>query len=278
MKEIYTALITPFQEDGHIDYPALTKMLDDFIKIGNDHFVVCGTTGEVSMLSFHEKIQLIRFICYHYPTAKLIIGISAIGTKEILKQMKALEGIEGIDTFMVIVPYYVKPTQEGLYQHFSMIANSTKKNIVIYNIPSRTSCNLEVDTLLRLIEQHGNIIGIKQASSLQGLQKVKQLFPFFKIYVGNDDQLLECLNEDFDGIVSVASHFVFPLMQDIIETKDIKKDKKLKEISKLIFAETSPGPIKYILYKLGYCNNVLRLPLVPIKKELETKLNELIEK
>lgn len=278
MKDIYTALITPFNEDNYIDYPALCAILDDLIKQGNNHFVVCGTTGEVSMLTFHEKIQLIRFIRYHYPKIQLIVGISAIGTKEVIRQIKALESIEGISTFMVIVPYYVKPTQEGLYQHFHHIALSTNKNLIIYNIPGRTSCNLEVDTLLQLIKNHSNIKGMKQAGTLDKLVTVKQRFPDFKIYVGNDDQLLEALQLGFDGIVSVASHFVYPLMKDIIDTLDEDKDLQLKKIAKLIFKETSPAPIKYIMHQLGYCQNKLRLPLVPIESSLEKELNQLLEK
>lgn len=278
MKEIYTALITPFDEDGSIDYKALSKLIDKLISEGNDSFVVCGTTGEVSTLRLHEKKQLIRYIRYHYPDVNLIIGLSSNSTNEIIKQINELGNINSLESFMVVVPYYNRPSQEGLFKHYDVIASSTSKNIIIYNVPSRTACNIETNTILKLLEKHKNIIGLKQAGSLDDVLTLKENYPFFKVYVGNDNLLKEALQKDVDGIISVVSHLDYKLIKDICDSENDFKDDYLKLLSKYIFIESSPAPLKYILFKLGYINNKLRLPLVNITKEHEKILDSIVEK
>lgn len=277
-KEIYTALITPFEEDGAIDYGGLSNIIDKLVKEGNTKFVICGTTGEVSTLRLHEKKQLIRYIRYHYPEVDLIVGLSSNSTSEIIRQINELENISDLDTFMVVVPYYNRPNQEGLFKHFDIIASSTSKNIVIYNIPSRCSCEIDNKTIIRLLEKHKNIIGLKQAGDLSTLYQIKEKFPFFKVYIGNDNQLKEGLEYGADGIISVVSHLDYPLIKEIVETRAPFKDAYLKIITKYMFIEPSPAPIKYILYKLGFIQNKLRLPLVPVSKTLEKQLDSIVEK
>lgn len=278
MKDIYTALITPFEEDGAIDYRGLSKVIEKLIEEGNTKFVICGTTGEVSTLRLHEKKQLIRYIRYHYPDIDLIVGLSSNSTNEIIRQIKELGNISQLDTFMVVVPYYNRPNQEGLYKHFDVIASATDKNIIIYNIPSRTACNIENKTIIELLEKHKNIVGLKQAGDLSTIYQIKEKIPFFKVYIGNDNMLKEGLEYGADGIISVVSHIDYPLIKDIVETRDPFKDAYLKILTKYAFKEPSPAPIKYILAKLGYIHNKLRLPLVPVSKSLEKQLDSIVEK
>lgn len=278
MKEIYTALITPFDEEGAIDYDSLKKLIDHLLKQGNNRFVLCGTTGEVSTLRLHEKKQLIRYVRYHYPDIHLIIGVSSNSTNEVIRQIQELGNIQNLNTFMIVTPYYNKPSQEGLFQHYSKIANTTDKNIIIYNVPSRTASSIEDATIGRLITRHKNITGLKQAGDIDGIKSLKENFPFFKIYIGNDHVLKEALEQGADGIISVVSHLDYPLIENICQSEDHFQDSYLKMLSKYIFQEPSPAPTKYILSKMGLVQNKLRLPLVPASSSLEKQLDSIIEK
>lgn len=278
MKEIYTALITPFNEEGAIDYESLKKLMNHLIQQGNDHFVLCGTTGEASTLRLHEKKQLIRYVRYHYPDIHLIVGISSNSTNDIIRTMQELNTFHNLTTFMVVTPYYNKPSQEGLFQHYHKIAASTDKDIIIYNVPSRTGCDIHDDTICRLISKHKNIIGLKQAGDISGIASLKEQYPDFKVYVGNDNLLKEALDSNADGIISVASHIDYPLIEKICETSDSFLDDYLKILTSYIFKEPSPAPIKYILSKKGLIQNKLRLPLTPVSPKMEKQLDSIVNK
>jgi len=278
MKEIYTALITPFDEEGAIDYESLKKLINHLIQQGNDHFVLCGTTGEASTLRLHEKKQLIRYVRFHYPDIHLIIGISSNSTNDSIRMMQELSTIHNLSTFMMVTPYYNKPSQEGLFQHYSKIADNTDKDIIIYNVPSRTACEIHDDTIRRLITKHKNIIGLKQAGDISGISSLKAQYPDFKIYVGNDHMLKEALEAGADGIISVASHLDYPLIENICNTRDPFLDDYLKIVTSYLFKEPSPAPIKYILSKKGLIQNKLRLPLIPVSPKLEVQLDCIIKK
>jgi 4-hydroxy-tetrahydrodipicolinate synthase len=278
MKEVYTALITPFNEEGAIDYEGVKKLIDYLLQLGNDHFLLCGTTGEASTLRFHEKKQYIRYVRYHYPKVHLLVGISSNSTNEVIKEIEELSNIQNLDTFMVVTPYYVKPSQVGLYQHYSKIATTTNKNILIYNVPNRTACEITNDTISHLIKKHKNIVGLKQAGNISGVKELKEKYPTFKIYVGNDHLLKEALEQDVDGIISVVSHVDYLLIERICQTKNAFDDAYLKLLTTFLFFEPSPAPTKYVLSKLGLIQNKLRLPLVPISSDLEETLDAMIEK
>lgn len=273
IKEIYTALITPFNEKKEIDFNGLYNLIKSLMKQGNTNFVLCGTTGEVSTLSMKEKKQLIQFVLYHFDKANFIIGISGNHTDNVISQIKELEDSIKDCPIMVVVPYYVKPSQQGLYCHFSKIAKCTKNQLILYNVPSRCSCNLEDETIIKLVKNHSNIIGLKQAGDYKTIKALKDKLPFFKVYSGNDDLLLEGLSQDVDGIISVCSHVAYPLIEEIMLSKDIQLDDKLKQLSSLVFKEASPGPIKYMLTQKGLINNILRLPLVSISVDLEKEID-----
>ena len=278
MKEIFTALITPFNTDLTIDYPALYRLMDDLIKKGNKSFLLCGTTGETSTLKLQERKELVEKILERYIDIRVIVGICSNSTIEVIKHIDMYKHDPRIYAFLVIVPYYIKPSQEGLYKHFDLIAASTNKKIMIYNIPSRCGVNIEAETVIRLANKHKNIIGMKQCGDLEMIKTLKESLSQFKVYIGDDHLLLEGLKKRADGIISVASHLDYPLIEKICHDENVFDDRYLKLISEYIFIESSPSPIKYILSQLGFIQNKLRSPLTPITEESEMKLLQLIEK
>ena len=278
MKEIFTALITPFNNDLSIDYPALYRLIDSLIEKGNKSFLLCGTTGETSTLKLEERKELVENILDRYADIRIIVGICSNSTIEVIKHIDMYKPDPRIYAFLVIVPYYIKPSQEGLYKHFDLIASSTHKKIMIYNIPSRCGVNMEADTIIRLAKKHKNIIGMKQCGDLNVITVLKDSLSQFKVYVGDDHLLLEGLKKRADGIISVVSHLDYPLIEKICHDENVFDDRYLKLISEYIFIDSSPSPIKYVLYKLGYIQNKLRSPLTPISEQSEIKLLPLIEK
>lgn len=278
MKEILTALITPFNQDQSIDYPGLYRIMDKLIDEGNKSFVLCGTTGETSTLKLDERRVLVENVLEKYPQIRIIVGICSNSTSQVIRHIQMYKDNPRIYAFLVIVPYYIKPSQEGIFKHFDLIASSTQKNIMIYNIPSRCGVGIEVPTVVRLANKHKNIIGMKQCGSLDDIHKIKDKLPQFKVYIGDDHLLLEGLKERADGIISVSSHLDYGLIEKICQNESIFDDRYLKLISEYIFIEPSPAPIKYILSELGYIQNILRLPLTSISEESQAKLTPLIEK
>lgn len=278
MKEIFTALVTPFNADQSIDYPGLYRIMDHLIDQGNKSFLLCGTTGETSTLKLEERRVLVEKILDKYPSIRVIVGICSNSTSQVIRHIEMYKDHPRIYAFLVIVPYYIKPNQNGIFKHFDLIASSTQKKIMIYNIPSRCGVAIEVNTVIRLANKHKNIIGMKQCGPLEEIHMIKDALPTFKVYVGDDHLLLEGLKERADGIISVSSHLDFPLIEEICKHENIFDDRYLKLISEYVFIEPSPAPIKYILNQLGYIQNILRSPLTPISEESEDKLAPLIEK
>lgn len=278
MKEIFTALVTPFHQDLSIDYDGLYRLMDKLIANGNTSFLLCGTTGETSTLKLSERKELVERVLEKYPQIHVIVGISSNSTLEVIQHIQLYQNNPRIDAYLIIVPYYIKPSQEGLYKHFDTIASATSSNIMIYNIPSRCGVDIDVSTVIRLANKHKNIIGMKQCGSLEDILLLKEALPKFKVYIGDDHLLLEGLKKRADGIISVTSHLDYPLIEEICQNENVFDDRYLKLISEYVFIEPSPAPIKYILSELGYIQNQLRLPLTTIKEESQAKLQPLIEK
>ncbi len=278
MKEIFTALITPFNQDQSIDYAGLYRIMDKLIDEGNKSFLLCGTTGETSTLKLDERKILVETILEKYPQIRVLVGICSNSTSQVIRHINMYKDNPRIYAYLVIVPYYIKPSQSGIYKHFDLIAASTKKNIMIYNIPSRCGVAIEVSTIIRLANKHKNIIGLKQCGPLEEIHQVKDALPQFKVYIGDDHLLLEALKQHADGIVSVTSHIEYPLIDDICQNENVFDARYLKLISEHVFIEPSPAPIKYILSQLGYIQNILRSPLTSIGEDSENKLAPLIEK
>lgn len=278
MKDIFTALITPFNKDLSIDYPALYRLIDSLMLKGNKSFLLCGTTGETSTLKLNERIELVNNILYKYKDIRIIVGICSNNTVEVIKHIDMYKDDSRIYAFLVIVPYYIKPSQRGIYKHFDLIASSTHKNIMIYNIPSRCGINIESDTVIALVNKHKNIIGMKQCGDLEMISTLKNKLKHFKIYSGDDHLLLESLKKHADGIISVVSHLDYLLIEKVCNEENEFYDKYLKLLSEYVFLESSPSTIKYILYRLGFIQNVLRSPLTVIGDKNKKVLEPLIEK
>ncbi len=282
MKEIYTALITPFDQYQNIDYPATEKLITQLENEGQDGLVVLGTTGESSCLTLSEKLHFIHFVLSKVQSMKVIVGVGSNCTQQVIDMILQLNDDERIDGYLVVAPYYNKPTQEGLYQHFMAIDRVSQKAIYLYNVPKRCGVSIQYETILRLIQDSQHIIGLKQASDdLEMIRKLKKQAPTFKIYSGEDGLLLEGLEAGIDGIISVLSHLYGPLIKSVCLKYEqgqmvVQEDQDLKRFQKLFFKEASPAPMKYALSKRSLCQNVLRLPLVSISHDLEKEIDEII--
>jgi 4-hydroxy-tetrahydrodipicolinate synthase len=269
LKGVYTAIVTPFKKDGSIDEEAFRKLIDRQIKAGVSGIVPCGTTGESPTLSHEEHNLVIEIACEQAKDKiEVMAGTGSNSTDEAIAMTKHAKEA-GADYSLQVVPYYNKPTQKGLYNHFKKIAESVDIPIVIYNIQGRTGVNLETATLVEL-SKIPNIVGVKEASgSIQQIMDVIKNVPKeFSVLSGDDGLVLPLMAAGGHGVISVASNAIpekmvefveFGLMEDFISMR--KKHYELDEFFKKIFIETNPIPIKKILALQGLIESVYRLPL-----------------
>jgi 4-hydroxy-tetrahydrodipicolinate synthase len=281
------ALVTPFKSDLSVDYEALEKLVLHNINNGTEYLVISGTTGESATISFEEKQQIVSFIAnINSGRLPLVLGIGGNNTQAVIKEIQATE-LSQIDAILSVSPYYSKPTQEGIYQHFKAIASSTEKAIILYNVPGRTSSNVHPETIIRLAEDFNNIIGVKEAagqmSQYYNLLKAKP--DDFLIISGDDDLALSVTLAGGAGVISVIGQAMTKDFTDMIRfglNNDAKSGTalhlKLKELTSLIFAENNPAGIKALLQELNICSEYVRLPLVPASKNLKIELQSALEK
>ncbi|MDA9753117.1 4-hydroxy-tetrahydrodipicolinate synthase [Candidatus Pelagibacter sp.] len=280
------ALITPF-ENNKLDEDAYIKLIHFHIENGTNGLVPAGTTGESPTLSHGEHEKVID-LCVKESTGKIPVfaGTGSNSTEEAISLTKHAEKI-GADGALVVTPYYNKPTQEGLYQHYKAINDNCGIPILIYNIPSRSVIDMSVDTMARLFELK-NIIGVKDATGdLDRVdQTLKKLGKDFLQLTGNDDNALEFNKRGGEGAISVTANIVPKLCSDFqrlskSENKeDQEKVKKLNEILQPIhqamFIESNPSPVKYAAKKLGLCDDIVRLPLVEVTKKTKEKIDKVL--
>ena len=278
------ALITPFK-DNILDEENYIKLINFHIENGTNGLVPAGTTGESPTLS-HDEHQKVIEICIKESAGKIpvIAGTGSNSTEEAVSLTKHAEKA-GADGVLVVTPYYNKPTQEGLYQHYKAINDNTSLPIIIYNIPSRCVIDMTVDTMARLFELK-NIAGVKDATGdLNRLdQTIKKLGPDFIQLTGEDGLALEFNKRGGVGIISVTANIApkqCSEMQKLSKSssdKDISKadllDKNLQPLHKALFIESNPAPVKYAAKVLGLCNDDIRLPLVNIKKETKQEIDK----
>ncbi|MBN9484725.1 MAG: 4-hydroxy-tetrahydrodipicolinate synthase [Bacteroidetes bacterium 43-93] len=276
------ALVTPFNEDGSIDYPALENLVDYVINNGVNYLVALGTTGETPTLTAEEKKDVLSCIVAKCGNrVPVVCGIGGNNTAEVLQQLKDynLSGVSGI---LSVVPYYNKPTQEGLYQHFRAIANSTDKPIILYNVPGRTVTNMLPATSLRLANDFKNIVAIKEASGnmSQCMDLVAGKPAHFAVLSGDDDLVLPQIALGMEGVISVAANcftkdFTTMVNNALDGNFDAAKTMhyRLLEGIRLLFADGNPAGVKYVLSKMGLCKNVMRLPIVPVTDATAEKIN-----
>ncbi len=264
-----TALITPFR-DGAVDYDAFGALVDRQIAGGIDFLVPLGTTGETPCLSDGEKIRVLEIAKEHSCGRPVVAGVGTNSLDGTLANMKLLSG-HGADAFLVVVPYYNKPPQEGMYQYFKAVAEASDKPVILYNVPGRTGSNMTAETTLRLAALD-NIIAIKEASSRgeQILEILLRRQEGFGVLSGNDDETLDLMENGADGVISVASNIapepVTALAHAVLEGRmdgaRMLHD-RLYPLFRNCFVESNPIPAKAALAAMGLISNELRLPLVP---------------
>lgn len=287
--QVLTAMITPFTEDGAVDYAVAEKLAAHLVDHGSDALVVCGTTGESPTLSWDEEYQLFKTVQQAVAgRAKVVAGTGSNSTHEAIEATRKANHL-GLDGSLQVVPYYNKPPQEGLYQHFRAIAQAVPDlPLMLYNIPGRTGQNLAVETVARLAEI-SNIMAIKEASgNLEQVSQVRRSTPeAFTIYSGDDALTLPMLAVGAAGVVSVASHLVGDQIQQMIRAFEAGQVKtateihlKLTPLFKALFITTNPIPVKAALALKGWQVGSVRLPLCPpsldVQQSLERALSDLL--
>lgn len=277
-KGVGVALVTPFDADKNIDIAALKNLVDRVIEGGVDFLVALGTTGETPTLSDEEKKQVLKTIQEANQGRKPIVcGIGGNNTAAVIQQIKIYESL-GIDGILSVAPYYNKPNQEGLYQHFATIATATSLPIILYNVPGRTSSTILPATAIKLAQSHKNIVAIKEASGNipQCMQLVKQAPEGFTVLSGDDDLVLAQIAIGLQGVISVAANCfpkTFSAMTHAALSGQFDHARELHyqmlSSINLLFAEGNPTGVKFVLSQKGWIKNQIRLPLVPASMELE---------
>ncbi|HEM3164706.1 4-hydroxy-tetrahydrodipicolinate synthase [Streptococcus suis] len=273
--KIITAMITPFKEDGAINYDVLPELVEHLLAHHTEGILLAGTTAESPTLTHAEELELFaavqKIVNGRVP---LIAGIGTNDTRDSIEFAKEVAAFGGFAAGLAIVPYYNKPSQEGMYQHFKAIADASDLPIIIYNIPGRVVVEMTPETMLRLAE-HPNIIGVKECTSLANMAYLIEHKPEdFLIYTGEDGDAFHAMNLGADGVISVASHTNGDEMYEMftaIEQQDIRTAAAIqrKFIPKVnaLFSYPSPAPVKAVLNYLGFEVGPLRLPLVPCPEE-----------
>lgn len=272
------ALVTPFRQDLSIDFDALGKLIDHVIHNGVNYLVALGTTGETPTLSTAEKKEILRFVVQHNAgRVPVICGMGGNHTAEILENLKEYD-LSGVSALLSVSPYYNKPTQEGIYQHYKAIAAATELPIILYNVPGRTGGNILPATALRLATECSNIIAIKEASGnmVQFMEYVSLMPQGFQLLSGDDNLVLPQLAIGFHGVISVAANSYPKIFTEMVNaaldgdfsTARSKHYQLLKGMD-LLFAEGNPAGVKCALKELNICGDTLRLPLVNVSKATE---------
>jgi 4-hydroxy-tetrahydrodipicolinate synthase len=280
------AIVTPFLKDGSIDYKSLTKLINHIIKGGIEYVVVMGTTGESVTLSKEEKqlvvAHVIDTIAGRVP---VVLGLGGNNTQEILNALKKSADFKGIDAILSVSPYYNKPNQRGIYQHYKAIAEASPLPIILYNVPGRTSSNITADTTIKLAEDFKNIIAIKEASgNLEQCMKIIKYRPKDFLVISGDDMLtLPIIASGGDGVISVVANAFpkdFSEMTRQILAGNVKEAQKLHykltDITEQLFADGNPAGVKEALELLNICQTHVRLPLVRVNKNVQNALKEMV--
>lgn len=279
------AMITPFTADGRVDYEALARMVDHVIEGGVDYIVALGTTAETPTLYMPERAVIAMFITNQIAgRVPLVMGCGGNSTSEVLDQLREFD-LRGADAILSVTPYYNKPSQEGLYQHFRTVAEHSPLPVILYNIPGRSGVNMTPETTLRLARELPNVIGIKEASGdIEQMQRILDRRPEgFLVLSGDDGMAIDLMRRGGDGVISVAAN-VFPerFMSCVGHAKAGDFDRAdaeyaaLDEAVQALFAEGNPTGVKCALSVMGKIGPTMRLPLVPGSEKLRARFEELI--
>jgi 4-hydroxy-tetrahydrodipicolinate synthase len=280
------ALVTPFKANSEIDFDAYEKLLSFVLHGGVEYLVVLGTTGETPTLSKEEKLEIVNFTFEKVGnTVPVVVGFGGNNTSEILKDLEIFP-LQKAAAILTASPYYNKPSQEGIFQHYKLISEAAPKPVILYNVPGRTGSNIAATTTIRLANECENVQGIKEASGymIQCLQILKNKPSEFLVTSGDDHLALPLIAAGMNGVISVAAN-CFPkdfsemVRQSLINEMSVAKGLlyKMLEGFDLLFAENNPAGVKAFLSELGIIENNLRLPLVPLSESIHTKVRQFLE-
>ncbi len=287
LKGTGVAIVTPFNTKNEVDYASLTKLLEHIITNKVEYVVVLGTTGESVTLSKEEKKGIVKHVVLTVNSrVPIVLGLGGNNTAEIIEALENTD-FSGISAILSVSPYYNKPTQEGIYQHYKLIAEKSPLPIILYNVPGRTASNITAATTLRLANDFKNIIAIKEASGIleQSMQIIKNRPSGFLVISGDDNLTLPIMAAGGDGVISVVAN-AFPKEFSEMVRKCLANDfngarelhYKTFEITEQLFADGNPGGIKAALKLLNICEDAIRLPLVKVNSNVFNKLEELVKK
>lgn len=283
---VLTAMVTPFTETGEVDYAEVKRLAMHLMENGNDGLLLCGTTAETPTLTHEEKLAIVKTVRDTVGTdVPLLVGTGSNSTLATIEATKEMEAI-GADGVLVVAPYYNKPSQEGLYQHFKTVAESTMLPVVLYNIPGRCGINMTPELIARLAESP-NIVGVKEAGgSIEQVSQIRQLVDDgFIIYSGDDSLTLPMMSVGAYGVISVASHVIGKEIHAMVDayvagnvTEAAAMHKKLYPMFKNMFITSNPVPVKYALSQIGIGNGKVRLPLVEVNDTEKSIILETMQK
>ena len=285
LKGLGVALVTPFTSSGEVDYPALDRLVDYVIEGGVDYLVVMGTTGETPTLTLPERVAVLRAVkARNAGRLPLVVGVGSNDTARVVELIDQTN-LDGVDAILSVTPFYNKPSQRGLFEHYKYIAERSPRPIILYNVPGRTGVNMEAETTLRIARECPNVVAIKEASgNLEQIRSVIEGAPEGFLVISGDDSLaLPIMKAGGVGVISVAAN-AFPryfatLIGEQERGGNEENDAKFEQIRptiKMLFAEGNPPGVKAALAIKGVIDNNLRLPLVPISEELYASLEEAV--
>jgi 4-hydroxy-tetrahydrodipicolinate synthase len=289
LKGSLVALVTPLSENGEVDYLALQNLLDWHVDQGTNGIVSVGTTGESATLNPKEHIEVVEFTVKHInKRVPVIAGTGANSTDEAI-ELSEESRLKGADYALLVTPYYNKPNQNGLIAHYEKIADTVQIKQILYNVPTRTACDL-LPSSVEILSSHSNIVGIKEA--IDKKERIKQLIDIsnnannsFYVFSGDDPTFMESLKIGADGVISVAANVIPKSISDICKYISTKNDHAAdslndlnKNLYKLLFVESNPIPVKWMLYKMGLIKQSIRLPLIDLNEtfhdEVMSELNK----
>lgn len=280
------ALVTPFADDNTIDFNALEKLINHVIKGGVNYLVALGTTAETPTLTNEEKKAVLAFIVKtNAGRVPVVCGIGGNNTAEVVEQVKGFD-LSGVAGILSVAPYYNKPTQEGIYQHFKAIAEATDKAIILYNVPGRTVTNILPATALRLANEFRHIVAIKEASGnfSQCMELIQGKPDHFAVLSGDDDLVVPQIAIGMEGVISVAANCFTKDFTYMVNAALVNKFDKAREIHyklidgiRLLFTEGNPAGVKAVLEIMDICENNLRLPLVPVSASTKIKIQDFLK-
>lgn len=285
LKGVGVALITPFKNDDSVDFQALAKLVDYQVQNGIDYLVVLGTTAETPTLTDNEKKEIVQLVISKIAgRIPIVMGVGGNNTKAIVDQLKNGD-FYGIDAILSVTPYYNKPSQEGLYQHFKAIAEASKLPVILYNVPGRTGVNMTAETTLRLAQDFRNIVAIKEASGdiTQMDEIIKRKPEDFNVISGDDGVTFPLITLGAVGVISVIGN-AFPKEFSRMTRLALEGDYQsaltihhsFSELFNLLFVDGNPAGVKCMLHMMGYIENKLRLPLIPTRITTYEKIRNIL--